>query len=171
MKTAFLLIPLLAAASSTASWAQDRIFRCGNEYTNTVTVAEAKNCKLVSGGNITVVQSAKPNAWDIGAVAPLQGSIAKGDKLQVLVWARLDTEDPKAKAVVPMLLQVGAPPYTAVISGSVTLTSKLEAVAIGGAAAESFAGGTVNLALQLGQLGQPVVLSAPYVLKNYKPAP
>ncbi|WP_457426157.1 glycoside hydrolase family 5 protein [Roseateles sp. P5_E7] len=117
------------------------------------------------------LQSAKPNVWDIGAVAPLQGNIAKGDKLQVLVWARLDTEDAKAQAVVPMLLQLGAPPYTAVISGSVTLTSKLEAVAIGGVATEGFAGGTVNLALQLGRLGQPVVLSAPYVLKNYKPAP
>lgn len=113
--------------------------------------------------------SSKPNPWDIGAVVPLQGSIAKGDKLQVIAWARLDTEDAKAKVVVPMLLQVGAPPYTAVISGSVTLTSKLEPIAIGGVAADSFAGGTVNLALQLGQIGQPIVLSAPFVLKNYKP--
>jgi endoglucanase len=55
-----------------------------------------------------------------------------------------------------------------VISGSVTLTSKLEAIAIGGVAAESFAGGTVNLAMQLGQVGQPIVISAPFVLKNYK---
>jgi len=116
------------------------------------------------------LQSAKTNPWDIGAVAPLQGSIAKGDALQALLWARLDTEDPKAKAVVPMLLQLGAPPYTAVVSGSVTLTSKLEPIVIAGVAAESFAAGTVNLALQLGQVGQPVVLSAPYVLKNYKPA-
>jgi endoglucanase len=112
--------------------------------------------------------SAKPNPWDIGAVAPLQGGIAKGDKLQVVAWARLDTEDANAKVVVPLLLQVGAPPYTAVISGSVTLTSKLEAIAIGGVAAESFAGGTVNLAMQLGQVGQPIVISAPFVLKNYK---
>lgn len=112
----------------------------------------------------------KPNPWDIGAVAPVQGGIAKGDKLQVIAWARLDSEDPKARAVVPMLLQIGAPPYTAVVSGAVTLTSKLEAVAIGGVATENFAAGTVNLALQLGQVGQPVVLSAPFVLKNYKPA-
>jgi len=62
MKIASLLIPLLAAATSTATWAQDRIYRCGNEYTNTVTPAEAKNCKLVSGGNVTVVQAAKPNS-------------------------------------------------------------------------------------------------------------
>ncbi len=43
------------------TWAQDRIYRCGNEYTNTVTDAQAKNCKLVSGGNVTVVQAARPN--------------------------------------------------------------------------------------------------------------
>ena len=43
------------------SWAQDRIYRCGNEYTNTVTEAQSKNCKLVSGGNVTVVQAARPN--------------------------------------------------------------------------------------------------------------
>ncbi|MBW8893313.1 MAG: hypothetical protein JF617_14750, partial [Burkholderiales bacterium] len=115
--------------------------------------------------------SARPNVWDIGAVAPVQGGIAKGDKLQVIAWARLDTEDAKAQAVVPMLLQLGAPPYTAVVSGSVTLTGKLEAITIGGMASESFAAGTVNLALQLGQVSQPVVLSAPFVLKNYKPAP
>ncbi|PTT78723.1 hypothetical protein DBR42_22790, partial [Pelomonas sp. HMWF004] len=111
----------------------------------------------------------KPNAWDIGAVAPLQGGIAKGDALQVLVWARLDSDDPKAKVAVPMLLQLGTPPYTSVVGGSVNLTSKLEPVLLGGVASESFAPGTVNLALQLGQVAQPVLLSAPYVLKNYKP--
>ena len=59
MKIAYLLIPLLTATVGTASWAQDRIYRCGNEYTNTVTEAQAKNCKLISGGNVTVVQSQK----------------------------------------------------------------------------------------------------------------
>jgi len=127
--------------------------------------ASGKTCLRVA------LPAARANPWDIGAVAPLQGGIAKGDKLQALLWARLDTDDPKASAVVPMLLQLGAPPYTAVVAGQVTLTNKLEAVVIGGVAEESFAAGTVNLALQIGQLGQPVVLSAPYVLKNYKPAP
>ena len=48
----FLLLPPVGA--------QERIYRCGNEYTNTVTDEQAKNCKLVSGGNITIIQSAKP---------------------------------------------------------------------------------------------------------------
>lgn len=126
--------------------------------------ATGKTCLRVA------LPAVRPNAWDIGAVTQLQGGIAKGDKLQALLWARLDVEDPKASVTVPMLLQLAAPPYTAVVSGQVTLTSKLEAVVIGGVAAENFAAGTVNLALQLGQVGQPVILSAPYVLKNYKPA-
>lgn len=61
MKTTF-LISWMTLACATSAWAQDRIYRCGNEYTNTVTEAQAKNCKLVSGGNVTVVQSAKPAA-------------------------------------------------------------------------------------------------------------
>lgn len=80
MKTAFLLIPLLAAATSTASWAQDRIFRCGNEYTNTVTVAEAKNCKLVSGGNVTVVQASKPNTTRVAAATQPSQRVDAGEQ-------------------------------------------------------------------------------------------
>lgn len=144
-----------------ATWS---VYGDGQSSQQTPCVATGKVCLRVA------LQAAKPNPWDIGAVAPVHGGIAKGDKLQVIVWARLDSEDAKAKAVVPMLLQLGAPPYTAVVSGQVMLTSKLEAVVIGGVAAEGFAAGTVNLAMQLGQLGQPVVLSAPFVLKNYKPA-
>ena len=41
--------------------AQERIYRCGNEYTNTVSEAQAKGCKLVEGGNVTVVQGTRPN--------------------------------------------------------------------------------------------------------------
>lgn len=42
--------------------ADERIYRCGNEYTNTVSEAQAKNCKVISGGNVTVIQSVKPAA-------------------------------------------------------------------------------------------------------------
>lgn len=51
---------LLALCASAQAQAQDRIYRCGNTYTNTVTQEQAKNCKLVEGGNITVVQGTRP---------------------------------------------------------------------------------------------------------------
>ena len=57
-----ILIPLMMSLAGVQSWAQDRIYRCGNEYTNTVTEAQAKNCKLISGGNVTVIQARKPVA-------------------------------------------------------------------------------------------------------------
>ena len=57
-----LLILCLTAGTTLGASAQERIYRCGNEYTNTVTEAQAKTCKLVSGGNVTVVQGQKPAA-------------------------------------------------------------------------------------------------------------
>ena len=39
--------------------AQNRIYRCGNEYTNTVPPGQ-KGCKLVEGGNVTIVQRQRP---------------------------------------------------------------------------------------------------------------
>ena len=57
-----LLIPLAAAFLVANSFAQDRIYRCGNEYTNTVPAGQKHNCKLLDGGNVTVVQSQRPAA-------------------------------------------------------------------------------------------------------------
>jgi hypothetical protein len=52
---------VLAVFGGLAPWsahAQDqRIYRCGNEYTNKKSDTVGKNCKLVEGGNLTVVQT------------------------------------------------------------------------------------------------------------------
>ena len=55
-----LLIPLAVTFLVANSFAQDRIYRCGNEYTNTVPAGQKHNCKLLEGGNVTVVQSQRP---------------------------------------------------------------------------------------------------------------
>lgn len=57
------LTPLiLIVALAPLAWAQDRIYRCGNEYTNNASLAKERGCKLVEGGNVTVLQSTRPNA-------------------------------------------------------------------------------------------------------------
>lgn len=84
MKTVF-LISLLAWVGASDAWAQDRIYRCGNEYTNTVSEAQAKNCKLISGGNVTVVQGQRPGA----GVAPRAATTSPGQ--------RVDAGDQRAK--------------------------------------------------------------------------
>ena len=65
MTWTFWLLVLCASAQ-----AQERIYRCGNAYTNSVTEAQAKNCKLLEGANVTVVQGTRP------AQAPAQASAA-----------------------------------------------------------------------------------------------
>ena len=74
MKKTVTTLLLLAALAPVAGWAQDRIYRCGNEYTNNATQAKERGCKLVEGGNVTVVQSARPAAAAGGAAAPAAGS-------------------------------------------------------------------------------------------------
>jgi hypothetical protein len=51
-----LFIPFAATLSGSKQHAQSRIYRCGNEYTNNAADAQARGCKLVEGGNITIVR-------------------------------------------------------------------------------------------------------------------
>ena len=138
----------------------------GDQQTNQQVPCDAAGKSCV---RVALAQSL-PNPWDIGATTPVQADIHKGDELRVVLWARLDSDDPNAKATIPVQLQLADAPYTSMMSGAVTLTSKMGIVTIGGVARANHAAGTMNLSLQLGQLGQPVVLGAPYVLRNYKPA-
>jgi hypothetical protein len=116
------------------------------------------------------VQERHANAWDVGAIAPIHAAIRKGDRLQVLLWGRLDSPDPKASAVVTMAIQLATPPYTPVVTTPVTLTPLMSPLLMQGVAAENQAEGAVMLSVQLGHTTLPVELSAPYVLRNYKPA-
>jgi hypothetical protein len=59
MKTRYALIPFAVFALVASASAQTSIWRCGNSYTNNQKEAQLKGCKLVEGGNITVVQGTK----------------------------------------------------------------------------------------------------------------
>jgi hypothetical protein len=68
--------------------AQDRIYRCGNEYTNTVPSPQTKGCKLVEGGNVTVVQGIRPSKAATPNASPNAASAA---------GARVDASDQKSR--------------------------------------------------------------------------
>lgn len=54
------LIPLAAIALAANVQAQGQVWRCGgNTYTNVASEAKAKGCKLVDGGNVTVVEGTR----------------------------------------------------------------------------------------------------------------
>ncbi len=93
-----LLIFMLVPLATTSTWAQDRIYRCGNEYTNTVTEAQAKTCKLVSGGNVTVVQSQKPSANRVAATTPPAQRVDAGEQRAKDSDSRLILESELKKA-------------------------------------------------------------------------
>lgn len=62
MKSRYLIALALAlAATAAAATAQTRIWRCGNTYTNNQAEAQARGCKPMEGGNITVVEGTKVN--------------------------------------------------------------------------------------------------------------
>ena len=53
------LLVLLLWLPGAQALAQGAIYRCGNEYTNTVPEAQKSQCKLVEGGNLTIIQGFK----------------------------------------------------------------------------------------------------------------
>lgn len=84
-----LLLMTMTMTISSGAIAQDRIYRCGNEYTNTVTEAQAKHCKIISGGNVTVVQAQKPAQVAASRTAPASPTSPSGQ--------RIDAGDQRAK--------------------------------------------------------------------------
>ena len=75
-----------AGVAQSPALAQDRIYRCGNEYTNNASVAKDRGCKVVEGGNVTVVQGTHPAA---GAGAKAASSPPSAP--------RVDANDQKAR--------------------------------------------------------------------------
>jgi hypothetical protein len=63
------VVAVSSLLSFSAAVAQDRIYRCaGNEYTNNANEAATRGCKLVEGGNLTVVAAPKARAPATGDV-------------------------------------------------------------------------------------------------------
>ena len=91
MKTRYALIPFAAFALALSASAQTQIWRCGNTYTNDKAEAQAKSCKLVEGGNVTVVQGTRVNgaAASTARVATAPQSAASPQ--------RVDAGDQKAR--------------------------------------------------------------------------
>jgi len=94
-----LLLPLAAIVLVANSHAQDRIFRCGNEYTNNASDAQARGCKLVEGGNVTVVQGVRPQPPAAAAAAPATRVAAAPQAGQRIDSAEQRARDSDARAI------------------------------------------------------------------------
>lgn len=58
----WLALGLIGSVWQVQAWSQERIYRCGNEYTNSAAVAKQRNCQVVDGGHVTVVHAGGGNA-------------------------------------------------------------------------------------------------------------
>ena len=91
MKSILFALTALAVLLPSAG-AQDRIYRCGNEYTNNAAQAKERNCKLVEGGNVTVLQGARPASRGAPAAQPAGGAGASPANAP-----RVDAADQRAR--------------------------------------------------------------------------
>ena len=78
------------------AWSQDRIYRCGNEYTNNASQARERGCKLVEGGNVTVLQGSAPRA-PAPASAPAQASNRPAGSATPPAASRMNDSDQRAR--------------------------------------------------------------------------
>ncbi len=76
MKTVHFLLLATALVGLQAS-AQERVWRCGNEYTNNATIAQQRGCKVMEGGNVTVVQGTRVSAAPSSSGASSGGGAAR----------------------------------------------------------------------------------------------
>lgn len=89
----FLAAAVLGSVVLPAS-AQDRIYRCGNEYTNQV--KGRSNCKLVEGGNVTVVRGTSP-APAARAGGGVSNTPASAPRTASASAPRIDTPEQRAR--------------------------------------------------------------------------
>ncbi|MCZ2498229.1 hypothetical protein GN316_15800 [Xylophilus sp. Kf1] len=91
----------LALGLATTAAAQDgRIYRCGNEYTNNPTVGKQRDCKLMEGGNVTIVQGTRGGGGGSGSGSSGGGgggNASGGVVTAPPAAARIDNDQQKAR--------------------------------------------------------------------------
>lgn len=94
MKYAFLipLVALVLVANSHAQ-GQGRIYRCGNAYTNDAADARSKNCKLVEGGYVTVVEGTRVQGNNAAGSGGVKVAVAPSSS----AGSRVDSAEQKAR--------------------------------------------------------------------------
>ena len=93
MKHSFLIpfaAPFLAVVFMASGQAQERMYRCDNNYyTNSTADPKARGCKPLESGNVTVVQGTRPAA--VAVLQPVKVAVA------TQVGQRVDAGDQRAR--------------------------------------------------------------------------
>ena len=88
-----LLTFVVVLTGASAALAQDRVFRCpNNEYTNDQAVANAKNCKPLQGGNVSVIPGTAVKSTASSSSSATAPQVASGTAAQ-----KVDANDQRAR--------------------------------------------------------------------------
>lgn len=163
MKFAVTALTVAAAMLAAAAYAEDVPLNTPNAgawnvYGAGQTVKNFKDDAVQGGGGKRVtVANATANVWDIGANVDVDKPYKKGDTLMFAAYLKLESKDANATADIPATIQINQAPYTAVIQGTMTVTTQWQLVYITGTADKDYAGkGATAATLNLG--GQPKVI-------------
>lgn len=78
-----IVLCLVALAAAAQAQVGSRVFRCGNTYTNDAAEAQARGCKPLEGGNVTVVEGTRVQAGAIRLPqAPTTSATPRVDALE-----------------------------------------------------------------------------------------
>ncbi len=92
MKTVPFFLLLIASMTGFSVYAQERVWRCGNEYTNNAAIAQQRGCKVMEGGNVTVVQGTRPPV-----AAPASKALGGAAAPRSTAEARVDSADQRSR--------------------------------------------------------------------------
>ncbi len=89
---------LAASAFAQDRAAPDRIYRCsGNEYTNNAATAADRGCKLVDGGNLTIVSAPKARAPAADVRVASAGPSGNASGSAAPAPSRIDTAEQRSR--------------------------------------------------------------------------
>lgn len=89
-----ILLAAVLGSAGPVALAQTRVYRCGSTYTNDIAEAQAKGCKPLEGGNVTVVQGTR--AQGPTAVRPTSTATAAAGATGS-AGQRVETADQRAR--------------------------------------------------------------------------
>lgn len=98
MKSAVFL-PLVLLFAAAQAQAQSPIFRCGNTYTNDEAVAKSQGCKVMEGGNVTIVEGTKVNTSATVRVATTPSAAAPSKPGQKVESGEQKARDADARLI------------------------------------------------------------------------
>ena len=127
----------------------------------------------VPGGQFVraTVTAKGANAWDVGAVSPIQKPIAAGDTILVAIWIRAPQLKDGETMPLPFIGANGAAaPYDNLVKADIKITNAWKLYYASGKAAANFAGNSANATVHLASDKHVIDLGPVFVLdfgQNY----